>query len=141
MKLIKPVYKMVKGGSNNRQHRLKRRSKAKFKGNRHSVLSKAVVDDSVSQVVQRVGVDFAVNSEHEQTVSCAKLKKHKVPSVEKNVELGYSIIDISVLSGLINSISCPVCKQEGLELAQVKKQAFSIQYCISCPCKQYEKLS
>ena len=73
---------MVKGGSNNRQHRLKRRSKAKFKGNRPSVLSKdvnAVVDDIVSHVVQRVGVDFVVNSEHEQTVSCAKLKNIKYP--------------------------------------------------------------
>ena len=43
-----------------------------------------MVDDIASQVVQRVGVDFVVNSEHEQTVSCAKLKKHKLPSVEKN---------------------------------------------------------
>ena len=62
---------MVKGGSKTRQHRLKRRSKATCKGNRPSVLSKdvkAVVGDSVSQVVQRVRVDFVVNSEHEQTV-------------------------------------------------------------------------
>ena len=33
-----------------------------------------MVDDMVSQVVQRVGVDFVVNSEHEQTASCATQK-------------------------------------------------------------------
>ena len=122
---------MVKGGTDKRKDRGKRRKKRGFCGNQHTKKQKQNENDEQQSINN--DVDLAVLS-CSYTVSEAKLSKQMpvIPPLNDERVTGMRFMDMELLGEVFEMLPCPECKQPMLELVEEKRYGLACEMCIRC---------